>query len=150
MIAVIQRVLKADVISDGVLTGKIDKGLALFIGIHKDDSEKDANALALKISKLRIFSDENDKMNLSVNDINGSIIVVSNFSLCANYVHGNRPDYFDAKEPVEASRLFDYFKSEISKYVDNIQSGIFGSQMIYTITNDGPITIVMDSKKLIK
>ena len=80
MIAVIQRVMKADVVSDGILTGKIDKGLALFIGIHKDDTLKDIEVLAPKISKLRIFSDENDKMNLSVNDVNGSIIVVSNFT----------------------------------------------------------------------
>lgn len=150
MIAVIQRTMKADVVSDGILTGKIEKGLALFIGIHKDDTEKDVEVLAPKIAKLRIFSDENDKMNLSVNDVNGSVIVVSNFTLCANYVHGNRPDYFDAKEPNEASRLFSLFVNEMKKYVSDVQTGVFGASMVYTITNDGPITIVMDSNKLKK
>lgn len=150
MIAVIQRTMKADVVSDGILTGKIEKGLALFIGIHKDDTEKDVDVLAPKIAKLRIFSDENDKMNLSVNDVKGSIIVVSNFTLCANYVHGNRPDYFDAKEPNEASRLFSLFVNEMKKYVLDVQTGVFGASMVYTITNDGPITIVMDSNKLKK
>ena len=150
MIVVIQRVLKADVVSDGVQTGKIDKGLALFVGIHKDDEVRDAEILAQKISKLRIFNDENGKMNLNVNDIEGSVIIVSNFSLCANYVHGNRPDYLDAKIPSVASILFTTFINEMKKYVNNVQSGIFGSNMIYTITNDGPITIVMDSNKLKK
>ena len=150
MFVVIQRVVEASVISDGVLTGKIGHGLALFVGIHKDDTVEDIYVLIKKISKLRIFSDENDKMNLSINDVGGSVIIVSNFTLCANYVHGNRPDYFDAKSPDEASKMFDIFVNDMKNYVSNVQSGIFGSNMKYTVVNDGPITIIMDSKKLIK
>ena len=94
MRAVIQRVSSSQVVADGVLTGRIGKGLTILFGVKKGDSERDAELLALKISKLRIFSDENDKMNLSVKDVCGSALVVSNFTLYANYAHGNRPDYF--------------------------------------------------------
>lgn len=150
MFVVVQRVSEANVISDGILTGKIEHGLALFVGIHKDDTLEDIYILTKKISKLRIFSDENGKMNLSVNDVNGSIIIVSNFTLCANYVHGNRPDYFDAKDPETASKMFDIFVKDMKNYVDNIQCGVFGADMKYTVVNDGPITIILDSNKLKK
>ena len=150
MVAVLQRVSSAQVISDGVLTGKIGPGLAILLGVYQGDQEKDAEALAVKISKLRIFNDENDKMNLSVLDINGSAIVVSNFSLCANYKHGNRPDYLDAEKPERANQLYEYFVSELRKYVSDVQTGVFGAKMAYSIENDGPITIVMDSKVLLK
>ena len=93
MIAVIQRVKNSSVIADGTPAGKISKGLYILLGVSKDDEEADALALAEKISKLRIFTDDNDKMNLSVNDINGEVLVVSNFTLNANYAKGNRPDY---------------------------------------------------------
>ena len=105
MRAVIQRVSSAQVISDGELTGKINSGLAILLGVRKGDTSEDAVALATKIAKLRIFSDENDKLNLSVADICGNAIVVSNFTLCANYAHGNRPDYFDAELPEKANEL---------------------------------------------
>lgn len=150
MRAVLQRVTSAQVISDGELTGKIDKGLAILLGVRKGDGEEDAVALATKISKLRIFSDENDKLNLSISDVNGSAIVVSNFTLCANYAHGNRPDYFDAELPERANELYEIFVSELKKYVRNVGTGVFGSKMMYTINNDGPITIVMDSEVLLK
>jgi len=150
MVAVLQRVSSAQVISDGVLTGKIGPGLAILLGVYQGDQEKDAEALAVKISKLRIFNDENDKMNLSVLDINGSAIVVSNFSLCANYKHGNRPDYLDAEKPERANQLYEYFVSELRKFVSDVQTGVFGAKMAYSIENDGPITIVMDSKVLLK
>ena len=150
MVAVLQRVSSAQVISDGVLTGKIGPGLAILLGVYQGDQEMDAEALAVKISKLRIFNDENDKMNLSVLDINGSAIVVSNFSLCANYKHGNRPDYLDAEKPERANQLYEYFVSELRKYVSDVQTGVFGAKMAYSIENDGPITIVMDSKVLLK
>ncbi|MCR5458177.1 MAG: D-tyrosyl-tRNA(Tyr) deacylase [Clostridiales bacterium] len=150
MVAVLQRVSSAQVISDGVLTGKIGPGLAILLGVFQGDQEKDAEALAVKISKLRIFNDENDKMNLSVLDISGSAIVVSNFSLCANYKHGNRPDYLDAEKPERANQLYEYFVSELRKYIGDVQTGVFGAKMAYSIENDGPITIVMDSKVLLK
>lgn len=150
MRAVLQRVTSAQVISDGELTGKIDKGLAILLGVRKGDGEEDAVALATKISKLRIFSDENDKLNLSISDVNGSAIVVSNFTLCANYAHGNRPDYFDAELPERANELYEIFVSELKKYVHNVGTGVFGAKMMYTINNDGPITIVMDSEVLLK
>ena len=142
MRAVIQRVSSAQVISDGKLTGKINSGLAILLGVRKGDTSEDAVALATKIAKLRIFSDENDKLNLSVADICGNAIVVSNFTLCANYAHGNRPDYFDAELPEKANELY--------KYIGYVGTGVFGAKMMYTINNDGPITIVMDSEVLLK
>ena len=150
MRAILQRVTSAQVISDGELTGKIDRGLAILLGVRKGDGEEDAVALATKVSKLRIFSDENDKLNLSISDVNGSAIVVSNFTLCANYAHGNRPDYFDAELPERANELYEIFGSELKKYVRNVGTGVFGAKMMYTINNDGPITIVMDSEVLLK
>ena len=150
MRAILQRVTSAQVISDGELTGKIDRGLAILLGVRKGDVEEDAVALATKVSKLRIFSDENDKLNLSISDVNGSAIVVSNFTLCANYAHGNRPDYFDAELPERANELYEIFVSELKKYVRNVGTGVFGAKMMYTINNDGPITIVMDSEVLLK
>lgn len=150
MRAILQRVTSAQVISDGELTGKIDRGLAILLGVRKGDGEEDAVALATKVSKLRIFSDENDKLNLSISDVNGSAIVVSNFTLCANYAHGNRPDYFDAELPERANELYEIFVSELKKYVHNVGTGVFGAKMMYTINNDGPITIVMDSEVLLK
>lgn len=150
MRAVIQRVSAAQVISDGVLTGKINKGLAIFLGVKKGDGREDAEALAAKIGKLRIFRDENEKMNLSVADIGGEAIVVSNFTLCANYAHGNRPDYFGAEEPERANELYGYFVGELKKYISHVDTGVFGADMKYTVENDGPITIIMDSEVLLK
>lgn len=148
MLTVIQRVSSSQVISDGVLTGKIGPGLAILLGVYHGDQEKDAEVLAAKIAKLRIFNDEFNKMNLSVLDINGSAIVVSNFSLCANYKHGNRPDYLEAENADRANQLYEYFVSELRKYISDVQTGVFGAKMAYSIENDGPITIVMDSKVL--
>ena len=150
MIVVVQRVTKSNVISNGVQTGNINNGLALLIGIENSDTLDDIYITSKKIANLRIFSDENDKMNLSVIDIKGSVIVVPNFTLCANYKHGNRPDYLNAKNPKEASEMFDIFVEEMRKYVEDVQTGIFGADMHYTIENDGPITIVIDSKVLKK
>lgn len=150
MIAVLQRVSSAQVVSDGVLTGKIGQGLAILLGVYQGDQQEDADVLAAKIAKLRIFSDDNDKMNLSVLDVKGSAIVVSNFSLCANYKHGNRPDYLNAEKPERANELYEYFVSELRKYISDVQTGVFGAKMAYSIENDGPITIVMDSKNLLK
>lgn len=148
MIAVLQRVNSATVYADGELSGSIQKGLYILLGVEKGDSELDAELLCEKISKLRIFTDENDKMNLSVMDIDGEIMVVSNFTLSANYSHGNRPDYFSAASPDDANKLYEYFIHLISKKVRKTASGKFGADMRSEISTDGPVTIVMNSAVL--
>lgn len=148
MQAVIQRVSSSSVIADGVLSGKIGQGLMILLGVAKGDEEKDAELLAAKIAKLRIFSDENDKMNLSVLDVGGEALVVSNFTLCANYAHGNRPDYINAEVPERANALYEYFVSLLRKDVKNVATGVFGADMSISIEADGPITIVMESEVL--
>ncbi|MBQ9511045.1 MAG: D-tyrosyl-tRNA(Tyr) deacylase [Clostridia bacterium] len=150
MRAVIQRVSSATVISDGVLTGKIEQGFAILLGVKKSDSKEDADVLAAKIAKLRIFEDKNEKMNLSLTDVNGGAIVVSNFSLCANYAHGNRPDFLLAETKERANELYEHFVKELRKYIPHVDTGVFGAYMQYSIQNDGPITIVMDSEVLLK
>lgn len=148
MIAVLQRVNSATVFADGILSGSINKGLYILLGVEKGDSEKDAELLCEKISKLRIFSDDNDKMNLSVLDVGGEIMVVSNFTLSANYSHGNRPDYFSAASPDDANKLYEYFIALISKKVIKTASGKFGADMRSELSTDGPVTIVMNSNVL--
>ena len=150
MIAVIQRVSCASVVSDGVPTGEIAKGLMLLLGVKKGDSENDALLLADKIAKLRIFSDENGKMNKSVNDIGGGALIVSNFTLCANYAHGNRPDYLNGAKPDKAEALYDYFIAGIKSKLGKCESGRFGSDMRTEMSTDGPVTIVMNSEVLKK
>ena len=150
MIAVLQRVSHASVSVGGEIVGKCEKGLTILLGVAEGDADKDAEVLSEKISKLRIFTDENDKMNLSVMDIDGEALVISNFTLLANYAHGNRPDYMSAAKPAEANRLYEYFCELLSKKVRSVGKGIFGADMAVEISNDGPVTIVMDSKILIK
>ena len=148
MTAVIQRVNNAKIYTDGEFNGEISKGLYILLGVNKEDSELDARLLAEKISKLRIFSDENGKMNLSVLDISGDAMIVSNFTLNANYSHGNRPDYFASAEPKLAENLYDYFVSLIKEKIKNTATGKFGSDMRTEMSTDGPVTIVMDSNVL--
>ena len=148
MRVVIQRVSSASVVSDGVLTGKIGHGLMLLLGVEKGDENLDAELLSAKIAKLRIFSDENDKMNKSVLDVGGSALVVSNFTLSANYAHGNRPDYFGAESPDRANELYEYFVSLLKKEIKIVETGVFGAHMDISIEANGPITIVMDSAVL--
>ena len=148
MIAVLQRVYNATVYADGELSGSIAHGLYVLLGVEANDTERDADLLAEKISKLRIFSDENGKMNLSVNDVGGEVLVVSNFTLNANYAHGNRPDYFGGAAPGEAERLYDYFKGVIAPKVKRCASGVFGADMRTEMSTDGPVTIVMNSAVL--
>ncbi len=150
MLAVIQRVNSATVFADGVQSGEIGKGLYILLGVKKGDERLDATLLAEKISKLRIFSDENDKMNLSIKDIGGEALVVSNFTLNANYAHGNRPDYFNSAPPAEADELYEFFKSELAARVGKCESGVFGADMRTEMSTDGPVTIVMDSNVLRK
>ncbi len=148
MTAVIQRVNSAKIYTDGVYNGEIGKGLYILLGVAKGDDERDAELLSEKISKLRIFSDENGKMNLSVMDIDGEIMTVSNFTLNANYAHGNRPDYFASADPETANRLYEYFLSLINNKVRKAACGKFGSDMRTEMETDGPVTIVMSSEVL--
>ena len=148
MKAVLQRINSATVYADGVACGSVERGLYVLLGVEKGDEKKDAELLAEKISKLRIFSDENGKMNLSVMDVNGEVMVVSNFTLCANYSHGNRPDYFLAAEPDLANELYEYFVLLISAKVKKTATGKFGADMRTEMSTDGPVTIVMSSEVL--
>ena len=148
MIAVLQRVFNATVYADGVLSGSIENGLYILLGVESTDSERDAELLAEKISKLRIFTDENGKMNLSVNDVSGDALVVSNFTLNANYSHGNRPDYLASAAPDIASRLYDYFVEKLAEKVRKVEKGVFGADMRTDMSTDGPVTIVMNSSLL--
>ncbi len=151
MIAVLQRVKRASVTVDGEVVGSCGEGLAILLGVAENDSETDAELLSKKIAKHRIFRDENDKMNLSVMDIDGEALVISQFTLLANYSHGNRPDFFAAASPDKANKLYEYFceklEGEMSKKVGR---GVFGAHMVCEFINDGPVTIVMDSEKLKK
>lgn len=149
MIAVIQRVNNATVYADGLLSGSISKGLYILLGVTNTDSSQHAQVLAEKISKLRIFSDENGKMNLSVNDVDGEVLVVSNFTLNANYSHGNRPDYLASASPDVADQLYEEFKELLGNKVRKLESGVFGADMRTEMSTDGPVTIVMDSNVLL-
>lgn len=148
MIAVIQRVLSASVEVEGEKVAKSDKGILILLGVSAEDNENDAKLLADKISKLRIFCDENDKMNLSVCDVEGTVTVVPNFTLMASYKKGNRPDYMRGAAPDRANSLFEYFSKYISDIVPCVQKGIFKADMKVELINDGPVTIVMDSRVL--
>ncbi|KQT20660.1 D-tyrosyl-tRNA(Tyr) deacylase [Chryseobacterium sp. Leaf405] len=142
---VIQRVSESSVKVDGEIVGEIGKGLMLLIGIHENDEKSDADWLVQKILNLRIFGDENDKLNLSVQDIKGEILCISQFTLIADYKKGNRPSFIKAAKPDKAIPLFEYFKEEIAKSGLKTESGIFGADMKVSLINDGPVTIVMDS-----
>lgn len=150
MIAVLQRVYSATVFADGELSGQIGNGLYILLGVEDGDAELDARLLADKIAKLRIFSDSNDKLNLSVTDVGGEIMVVSNFTLSANYSHGNRPDYLRAAAPDTANRLYEHFIALMREKVVKVATGIFGADMRTELSTDGPITIVMNSEVLKK
>lgn len=150
MTAVIQRIEKATVYADGVLSGAVGHGLYLLLGVFAEDTEEDARLLAEKIAKLRIFSDSEGKMNLSVLDVGGEAMVVSNFTLCADYAHGNRPSYFLAAEPTRAEALYDRFVLLLKERIPSVATGRFGADMRTDLVTDGPITIVMDSRLLKK
>ncbi|MDQ1858766.1 MULTISPECIES: D-aminoacyl-tRNA deacylase [unclassified Chryseobacterium] len=142
---VIQRVSEASVKVDGKIVGEIGKGLMLLTGIDENDEKTDADWLVQKVLNLRIFGDEDDKLNLSVKDISGEILCISQFTLIADYKKGNRPSFIKAAKPDKAIPLFDYFKEEIAKSGLKTESGIFGADMKVSLVNDGPVTIVMDS-----
>ena len=146
---VIQRVKRAAVSVEGETVGECKKGLMLLLGVAEGDAKADAEALAKKVLNLRIFTDDDDKMNLSVLDIGGEALVVSNFTLLANYKKGNRPDYFGAAKPDTANELYEYFVSLLEKELVHVGKGRFGAHMDINISADGPVTIVMDSEVLL-
>ena len=148
MIAVLQRVKRACVRVDGETVGSCSHGLCILLGVAVGDTDADAEALAEKIVNLRIFSDENGKMNLSLRDVEGEMLVVSNFTLLASYKKGKRPDYMGAAAPAEADRLYRYFADLCEVQVSHVGRGVFGADMEVEIINDGPVTISMDSHVL--
>ena len=148
MKAVVQRVTRAEVNVDGETVGSIGGGLLVLLGAAAGDTEADCEKLADKITKLRIFSDENDKTNLSLGDVGGDILVVSQFTLCADCSHGNRPYFGDlAEEPVRAEQLYELFKAECGKRISGrVESGSFGADMKVSLLNDGPFTILLECR----
>ena len=149
MIAVIQRVKHASVSVENNVVGSCAHGLLILLGVAANDTEEDAKALARKIVNLRIFTDDNDKLNLSVKDVLGEALVVSNFTLLANYKKGNRPDYLNSARPELAEKLYMYFKNLLSEEISRVENGAFGEHMQIDVVCDGPITITMDSNVLL-
>ena len=145
MKVVIQRVSEAHVKVDSKIVGEINKGFMLLIGIDEADEKSDADWLIQKILNLRVFADENGKLNLSIKDVSGEILCISQFTLIADYKKGNRPSFIKAAKPDQAIPLFNYFKEQIAQSGLKTESGIFGVDMKVSLINDGPVTIIMDS-----
>ena len=146
MRVVIQRAKNAKCTIDGQITGQIDYGYCIFVGFNNEDTNEIIDKMIHKILFLRIFEDENGKMNLSVNDVGGEILAISQFTLCADCKKGNRPSFTLSAAPDEANRLYELFCSELSANgVRNVEKGIFGADMAVDIANDGPVTIMLDT-----
>lgn len=146
MKAVFQRVTEASVVVEGTQIANIDNGVLLLVGVCEGDTQQEAQVLAKKVAELRVFCDENDKMNLSVLDIDGSVLAVSQFTLCASTARGRRPDFFGAAKPDVAKPLFDYFVDCLRQNgVADVQTGEFGADMKVRLLNDGPVTILLDT-----
>ena len=146
MRAVVQRVTNADVKIDGRVNGKIDDGLLVLLGVGNGDTEEDMKYIADKIIKLRIFRDEHDKMNLSLEDVGGSMLVISQFTLYGDCSHGRRPYFGNAMEPVSANEMYEKFVAYIREQGIHTETGEFGADMKVSLTNDGPVTIILESK----
>lgn len=147
MRAVLQRVSSASVTVDGNITGQIGKGFLILLGVADDDTEEDAAWLAKKIAGMRVFNDEAGLMNLDLASINGEVLVVSQFTLLADYKKGNRPSFIRAARPEKAIPLYEYFNAQLEALLSKKpQTGIFGADMKVALVNDGPVTILMDSK----
>lgn len=142
---VIQRVLNAKVEVDNKIVGKIEKGFLVLVGITHEDTEKQADYLAKKLCNLRVFSDENHKMNLSIKDIGGELLIVSQFTLYADCSDGNRPSFTQAAKPDKANELYEYFCKRCENKDIKVEKGIFGADMKVSLVNDGPVTIIMEN-----
>lgn len=141
---VVQRVKKAEVKVDGNIVGKIDKGFLVLIGIKVGDTKEQADYLVKKLCNLRVFSDENDKMNLSIKDVKGKLLIVSQFTLYGDCSQGNRPSFIEAARPEEANPLYEYFCEQCELNNIEVQKGIFGADMKVELINDGPVTIIIE------
>lgn len=149
MRAVIQRVNRASVTVEGNIISSINRGLLILVGFHKDDTDSDSEYIINKSSGLRIFEDDKGLMNLSVSEINGEILVVSQFTLYGDSRRGKRPSFSDSMPPAEAKIFYDRFIDRFSKSFGNIKSGVFGADMQISLVNSGPVTIILDSSRIL-
>lgn len=144
MKAVVQRVTRASVTVDGEIVGKIGKGYLVLFGVGEGDTKADCDRMAAKLIKLRIFKDQNGKTNLSIGDVGGEMLVVSQFTLYADCSHGNRPSFTNAAKPDVANELYEYFCEKISESGINVRKGVFGADMKVELLNDGPFTVILE------
>lgn len=148
MKAVIQRVTNAKVTVEGEVVGKIGNGFLVLLGVMQDDTQKEMQLLAKKVSEIRIFTDENDKMNLSLSQIDGEVLVVSQFTLCADVSHGRRPSFTPSAPADKANSLYEQFCDELLRLgVRKVEKGVFGADMKVELLNDGPVTIIMNTEE---
>ncbi len=145
---VVQRVSRASVSVDGIIKGRIERGFMCLVGIKTGDTEKECETLAKKLIGLRIFSDENGKTNLSLSDVGGALLLISQFTLLADCKKGNRPFFGEAMEPIKAEELFNLFTNICKNSVPQVETGVFGAEMQVELVNDGPFTIVLDSEEM--
>ncbi|MBQ2275602.1 MAG: D-aminoacyl-tRNA deacylase [Lachnospiraceae bacterium] len=145
---VIQRVTHAKVTVDETITGAIDKGFLVLIGVSETDTKEIADKMIKKLVGMRIFEDENEKTNLSLTDVGGSLLLVSQFTLYADCKKGNRPSFTKAGNPVMAQEMYEYIISQCKQQIENVQAGIFGADMKVELLNDGPFTILLDSEEI--
>ncbi len=149
MKVILQRVSRASVTVDNAVVGAIGRGFLVLLGVAQGDDEKEAEVLANKVAGLRVFTDDNDKMNLSLADIGGEVLVISNFTLCADCSHGRRPSFINAARPETAEPLYRFFCQRLLQNgVKKVEQGIFGADMQVSLINDGPVTIEINSKDL--
>ncbi len=144
MKAVVQRVSYASVSVDGETIGKIGPGFMVLFGVGEGDSEADADRMAQKLANLRIFMDENEKTNLSLKDVGGSLLIVSQFTLYADCRKGNRPSFVHAAQPQRAQQLYEYFVEACRKHIPQVETGSFGAHMKVELLNDGPFTVILE------
>lgn len=149
MRAVVQRVSQAQVVVEGQVVGKTGPGFLILLGVGHGDSETDADYLAEKVAYLRVFEDADGKMNLSVQDVQGGVLVISQFTLYGDARKGRRPSFTDAAPPAEANRLYEYFCKKLAGYGIPVERGVFQATMSVSLTNEGPVTMLLDSKKML-
>lgn len=145
---VIQVVTEANVKVDGKTVGEIGKGFLVLVGVGQEDTKEVADKMIKKLIGMRIFSDENGKTNLALKDVNGELLLISQFTLYADCKKGNRPNFLNAGKPEMANELYEYIISECRKQVPVVEKGVFGAEMMVSLTNDGPFTIILDSRDL--